>query len=69
MEYIDLKEQKVFIQEARKTGVGRVVYFSSDAKEALLAWLQEKDPREDVLFYGKKYETITYAAARAMIFN
>ena len=63
---IDLKEQKVFIHEARKTGVGRVVYFSADAKEALVAWLKKKDPREDVLAYGKKYESITYAAARLM---
>ena len=63
---IDLKEQKVFIYEARKTGMGRVVYFSSDAKDALIAWLEQKDPREDVLAYGKKYESITYAAARAM---
>jgi integrase/recombinase XerD len=63
---IDLKEQKLFIHEARKTGVGRVVYFSSDAKNALVAWLEQKDPREDVLAYGKKYESITYAAARTM---
>ncbi|MGA2402722.1 MAG: tyrosine-type recombinase/integrase [Syntrophobacteraceae bacterium] len=63
---IDVKEQKVFIHEARKTGVGRVVYFSADAKEALVAWLKKKDPREDVLAYGKKYESITYAAARLM---
>ena len=63
---IDLKEQKVFIHEARKTGVGRVVYFSADAKEALLAWLAQKDPREDVLAYGRKYESITYAAAWLM---
>ena len=63
---IDLKEQKLFIHEARKTGVGRVVYFSSDAKDALVAWLEQKDPREDVLAYGKKYESITYAAARTM---
>jgi integrase/recombinase XerD len=63
---IDLSEQKVFIHEARKTGAGRVVYFSSDAKDALVAWLEQKDPREDVLAYGKKYESITYAAARAM---
>jgi integrase/recombinase XerD len=54
MEDIDLSEQKVFIYEARKTGVGRVVYFSADAKDAINAWLKEKDPREDVLFYGKK---------------
>lgn len=63
---IDLKAQKVFIHEARKTGVGRVVYFSTDAREALAAWLEKKDPREDVLAYGKKYESITYAAARVM---
>jgi len=63
---IDLKEQKVFIYEARKTGMGRVVYFSSDAKEALVAWLEQKDPREDVLACGRKYEIITYAAARVM---
>ena len=63
---IDLREQKVFIHEAKKTGAGRVVYFSADAKDALVAWLQQKDPREDVLAYGKKYESITYAAARTM---
>jgi len=64
VEDIDLKEQKVFIYEARKTGVGRVVYFSADAKDALLAWLKEKDPREDVLFYGRANLCLTYAAAR-----
>lgn len=61
---IDLREQKVFIYEARKTGVGRVVYFSADAKDALVAWLKEKDPREDVLFYGRANLCLTYAAAR-----
>ena len=66
MEHIDLREQKVFIYEAKKTGVGRVVYFSADAKEALVAWLKKKDPREDVLFYGQAYECLTYAGARAM---
>jgi len=66
MEDIDLKEQKVFIYEARKTGVGRVVYFSADAKEALVAWLKKKDPRQDVLFYGTAHECLTYAGARAM---
>ena len=66
VEDIDLWEQKVFIHEARKTRTGRVVYFSSDAKDALVAWLKEKDPREDVLVYGRKYESITYAAARAI---
>ena len=63
---IDLAEQKILIAETNKTVTGRLVYFSSDAKEALVAWLKEKDPREDVLFYGKKYESITYCAARQM---
>ncbi len=66
MEDIDLREQKVFIYEAKKTGVGRVVYFSSDAKDALVAWLEKKDPREDVLFYGQSNLCLTYAGARAM---
>jgi site-specific recombinase XerD len=64
VEDIDPREQKVFIYEAKKTGVGRVVYFSADAKDALLAWLKEKDPREDVLFYGRANLCLTYAAAR-----
>ncbi len=64
LEDIDLQEQKVFIYEAKKTGVGRVVYFSADAKDALVAWLKEKDPREDVLFYGQANLCLTYAAAR-----
>jgi integrase/recombinase XerD len=61
---INLKEKKVIIYEAQKTRVGRVVYFSDDAKEALDAWLRKKDPREDILFRGIKYEGLTYAAAR-----
>jgi integrase/recombinase XerD len=66
LEDIALREQKVMIHEANKTGVGRVVYFSADAREALLAWLKEKNPREDVLFYGRSVECLTYGAARAM---
>jgi len=66
LEDIDLQEQKVFIHEARKTGVGRVVYFSADAKEALVVWLEKKNPREDVLFYGTAHECLTYAGARVM---
>jgi len=66
LEDIALQEQKVMIHEANKTGVGRVVYFSGDAREALLTWLKEKDPREDVLFYGRSVESLTYGAARVM---
>jgi site-specific recombinase XerD len=66
LEDISLHEQKVMIHEANKTGVGRVVYFSADAREALLSWLKEKDPREDVLFYGRSVECLAYSTARVM---
>jgi len=61
---INLQEKKVIIYEAQKTRVGRVVYFSDDAKEALEAWLRKKDPKEGILLRGIKYEGLTYAAAR-----
>jgi hypothetical protein len=40
MENIDLNNHKIVINQADKTGGGRVIYFSSDALEALLAWLR-----------------------------
>src|SRR3974377_1714490 len=36
---LNLKERKILIYQAEKTQVGRVVYFSDDAREALQAWL------------------------------
>jgi len=41
---VDLRQQKILIYQADKTGVGRVVYYSDDANEALLAWLKVRDP-------------------------
>jgi integrase/recombinase XerD len=63
---VDLREQRVLVHEINKTGVGRVVYFSADAKAALIAWIKKKDPREDVFFYGRAHESLTYSAVRAM---
>lgn len=63
---LDLKERKVVIYEADKTGVGRVVYYNDDAQEALLAWLRERDPFKEFLFYGQGRESLCYEAARSM---
>ena len=41
---LNLRERKIVILQAEKTQVGRVVYFSDDAREALLAWLAERLP-------------------------
>ena len=62
MKDIDLQEQMIVIYESEKTGSGRVVYFSNDAAKALFAYLQQRDPEKEKLFYSKKRETISYTA-------
>lgn len=61
---INLREQKIMIYEAEKTFVGRVVYFSEDARAALEAWLKERDTHKELLFYGQGRERLTYTGAR-----
>ena len=63
---LNLRERKILIYQAEKTQVGRVVYFSDDAREALLAWLAERDPHKQRLFYGRGRDSLGYTAARVM---
>ena len=63
---LDLREQKVMFYQAHKTDVGRVVYYSDDAQEALVAWLKERDSFKDLLFYGQGRDSLSYEAARMM---
>ena len=63
---IQLAEKKIDIWEAQKTRVGRVVYFSEDAADALKDWLQQRYPERMFVFYGGKRDTLTYAGARIM---
>jgi site-specific recombinase XerD len=67
---VDLSQQKILIYQSDKTSVGRVVYYSEDAQQALLAWLKIRDLFKDRLFYGqsKKSQSLGYGAAR-MMFN
>jgi integrase/recombinase XerD len=64
---VSLREQKILIYEAEKNRLGRVVYFSDDAREALEAWLSVRDTGTELLFFGYKGKVLSYAAAR-MIF-
>ena len=57
-----LPEKKILIYEGEKNARGRVVYFSDDAEQALRAWLDARDPREEMLFYGYK-TTLSYGMA------
>jgi site-specific recombinase XerD len=63
---VHLKERRIEIPQAEKTGVGRVVYFSDDAQAALHAWMNVRDSQKRFLFYtqGKRREKMTYGAAR-----
>jgi integrase len=65
---VDLRQQKILIYQSDKTSVGRVVYYSEDAQQALLAWLKIHDSSKKRLFYGqgKKSLSLCYGAARMM---
>jgi integrase/recombinase XerD len=66
MRDLNLQERKILIFQAEKTQVGRVVHLSDDAHQALLAWLAERDPHKEQLFYGQGRYSLGYTAARMM---
>lgn len=66
LEDIDLYEQKILIYQSDKTCVGRTVYYSADAQQALLAWLKVRDAHKQHLFYGHKDKPLSYEAARCI---
>jgi integrase/recombinase XerD len=68
VEDVNLKERRIEIYETYKTRVGRVVYLSDDALQALKAWLDVREPYKSYLFYakGKYRHTISYAGVRAV---
>jgi integrase/recombinase XerD len=63
---VQMEEQKILIYEGEKNQRGRVVYFSEDAKEALQTWMNERNQRIELIFYGYKGRGLSYQAARMM---
>lgn len=63
---VNMPQQKILIYEAQKNHLGRVVYFSNDAKAALEMWLEKRDRKHEVLFYGPRGKILSYPAARMM---
>lgn len=64
---INLGENRIDIYEAEKTRIGRVVYLSDDARNALRVWLKRRNKQKEYLFYGEgSYRTISYETARRM---
>ena len=64
---VDVAEQKILIYQSDKTCVGRAVYYSDDAYQALLAWLKVRDPLKQPLFYGRGAKALCYEAARSIL--
>jgi len=60
VEDVNINERKINIYEAEKTRVGRVVYLSDDAMNALKAWLKKREPHKLFLFYGQGRHTMSY---------
>jgi integrase/recombinase XerD len=63
---VDIKERTITIFEGRKNRRGRVVYLSDDARDTLTAWLRERDPGKQFLFYAQGSNTMCYTTARMM---
>lgn len=60
---LHLSERKILIYQGEKNYLGRVVYFSKDAEEALRSWLAIRNPTKTYLFYSKNRQDISYVAA------
>ena len=66
---INLPEHKIMIYIGEKNYQGRVVYFSDDAREALLAWLAIRNQKRRYLFYGPSGNPLSYVSAWYRITN
>ena len=60
---IVLSERKILLYLGEKNLHGRVVYYSSDAEQALKKWLAIRDTISEYLFYGYAGQELSYVAA------
>jgi integrase/recombinase XerD len=63
LEDIVVHDQKILIYVGSKNYEGRVVYYSSDAEQALKHWLRTRDKTKRYLFYGRTEKPLSYVAA------
>ena len=63
---VHLDQRKIDIQESQKNRIGRVVYFSDDAKDMLIAWYRQRNSEKEFVFYARGRDTMTYGSARSM---
>jgi len=61
---LHMTDKKIMIYQAMKTGTGRVVYYSDDARVALDDWLKQRDKKVQLLFYVRRGRMMSYGCAR-----
>lgn len=61
---LHLHERRIDIYEGEKNRLGRVVYLSDDALEALKIWIKIRDPQKEFLFYSSRSNSMCYVIAR-----
>ena len=66
VEDVNLREHIIEIFEAQKNRLGRVVYLSTDAVDALQRWIKTRTYQSQFIFYGKDAGPLCYEAARTM---
>ena len=64
-----MEERKILIHEAQKNRVGRVVYLSEDAVDALKAWMEKRAPQKEFLFYARGRAGMCYSTARNVFYR
>jgi site-specific recombinase XerD len=63
MSDIILSERKILLYLGEKNFQGRIVYYSSDAEQALKKWLAIRDLSSEYLFYGYAGQELSYVVA------
>ena len=63
---LHIKDRRIDIYEGEKNRIGRVVYLSDDALQALKTWVKVKDAHKVFLFYTTYRDTMCYSTARTM---
>ena len=66
---ISINERTITIREGAKTRRGRITYFSTDCRDALKAWLENRDCHKEVLFYARRSNSLSYPGARRLFMN
>jgi len=66
---VHLAERKILLWVGEKNRMGRVVYLSEDACEALRAWIRKRDAHKPLLFYAQGRSTMSYTRARMVFFK